>query len=387
MSRWADYIARLSSAEVVFDLLPSGHDKSDVAEVERLLFMTLASGWLTTFADRDRPDFVPAVNTHLNLVGTNPDFIYGTASIDGDGQYLLTGERGDGLFLQMDIAAGGFAVMDRPGPSLATIDFDDLALDAQGRFSLLLSQEKPGSWDGNWVHLDTAARSLSMRQASYDWGGGREARFAIERLDVAHVPRQWSHEEIGLRLATLADYPARLAGMALQFIEGQRRKGLWNSFEHDDWAGRGGVEGQHYYQGLFRLEPGMALLLETELPDRVRYWNVQLNDMRWNAIDWVNHQSSLNGGQAVIDDDGKFRAVIALKDPGVANWLDPAGNDEGSIMLRWTEANSGPAPSLAAIPIHEIAKRISASTARVSSAERQEQLRTRRLSAQMRRRW
>ena len=175
--------------------------------------------------------------------------------------------------------------------------------------------------------------------------------------------------------------------MSLGFIASQKQKGLWNAFEHDDWAGRGGVGGQHYYQGLFRLERGSVLLLETVLPETVRYWNVQLNDMRWNTVDWMNRQSSLNGGQASIDADGRFRAVIALDDPGIANWLDPGGREEGSIMLRWSGASSGPQPSLTVVPLGELAASLPPETKRVSPTERQEALRARRRAVQMRRRW
>ena len=45
----------------------------------------------------------------------------------------------------------------------------------------------------------------------------------------------------------------------------------------------------------------------------------------WETIDYGRHQSSLNGHQATVDDDGVVRAVIAHDDPGVANWLDTAG--------------------------------------------------------------
>ena len=386
MSRWADYLATLGAAPEVLRLLPDA-DAQSIAEGERLLFMALASGWFTAFADPDRPDFVPAVNTHCNLVGTNPDFIYGTASIDGSGEYLLTGERGESLFLMLDIAAGGLGVMEQLGPSLGTIDLDTLTLDHEGRFALLLAAERPAGWQGDWHRLDPAAQSLSLRQASYDWGRYREARIAIERIDIPHAGRRWSEGDIVERLAALAAYPERIAGMALSFIAGQREKSLWNAFEHDDWAGRGGVEGQHYYQGLFRLEPGKVLLLETDLPQSVRYWNVQLNDVMWNAVDWMNHQSSINGGQAAIDSDGRFRAVIALDDPDVANWLDPGGNDEGAIMLRWTGANSGPEPTLTLLARSELAGRLPADTRRMAPAEREEQLRARRRAVQMRRRW
>jgi hypothetical protein len=387
MIGWDQRITSFGATSELLSLLADPVDPQAVAEAERLFWMALASGWFTAFADPDFPDFVPAVSTHLHCVGTNPDFIYGTATIDGTGSYVLSGERGEGLFLLMDIAAGGFGVMDSPGPSLGLLDFDTLKLDGQGRFSLLLSAERPADWAGDWHRLDPSARSLSLRQASYDWGLGREARIAIERNDEAHSPRRRSAADIAERLTALAAYPKRLSGMALGFIASQRAKGLWNRLEHDDWAGQGGVQGQHYYQGLFRLEPGKALLLETELPDRVRYWNVQLSDMLWNSVDWMNRQSSLNGGQARIDGDGKFRAVIALDDPGVPNWLDPGGNSEGAIMLRWTEASSGPQPRLLLVDLADLQTLLPQATPSISPEIRQEQLRARRRGVQMRRRW
>lgn len=384
---WTDNIAAFGATDELLALLERQDDPQLAAEAQRLFFMALASGWFTAFADPDFPDFVPAVNTHLNAVGTNPDFVYGTASIDGAGSYLISGQRGEGLFLLLDIVAGGLGVMEALGPSLGTLDFDTLQIDQNGRFSLLLSAEPPADWAGDWRRLDPAARSLTIRQASYDWGVGSEARVAIERIDKPHAPRRRSPEEIAERLEALAAYPRRLAGMALGFIKAQRDKGLWNALEHDDWAGRGGVQGQHYYQGLFRLEPGQVLLLETELPQTVRYWNVQLSDMLWNSIDWMNRQSSLNGGQARIDGDGRFRAVIAPDDPGVPNWLDTGGNHEGAIMLRWTEASSGPAPTLTVLGADELRDRLPADTPQVTPGEREQQLLARRRAVQWRRRW
>jgi hypothetical protein len=387
VSHWADRVASFGDTSTLLSLLANPEDPQLTAEAERLFFLSLASGWFSAFADPDLPDFVPAVNTHLNCVGTNPDFIYGAASIDGSGSYLITGERGDVLFLLLDIVAGGLGVMESLGPSLGTLDFDTLALDEGGRFSLLLSTQRPADWAGDWHRLDPSARSLTLRQASYNWGAGREARIAIERTDKAHQPRHWSADDIDERLTALSAYPKRLSGMALGFIKAQRDKGLWNALEHDDWAGRGGVQGQHYYQGLFRLEPGQALLLETELPETVRYWNIQLSDMMWNSVDWMNRQSSLNGGQARIDADGKFRAVIALDDPGIPNWLDPGGNNEGAIMLRWTEASSGPAPTLRLVNLADLHAQLPDDTPIISVQKREEQLRARRRSVQLRRRW
>jgi hypothetical protein len=175
--------------------------------------------------------------------------------------------------------------------------------------------------------------------------------------------------------------------MWIKHVARQRQAGLVNRFEADDWAGRGGVAGQYYYQGLFRLEPGTVLILETGLPRECLYWNVQLSDPLWNTIDWINRQGSLNGGQARLDEDGRFRAVISLTDPGVPNWLDPGGYRDGAVMMRWTRASDGPVPSLRAVAERELRQHLPQSTPVVTPGMRDVALRERRRSAQLRRRW
>jgi hypothetical protein len=385
--RWQDHADAVARLGELTALLEDPTDERLVAAAHRLIFLSLSSGYMSAFADPDRPDFVPMVNTIHNASSANPDFVYYQASVDGTGQYRITGTRGDALFLLFDIAAGGLGVMDTLGPSLGTIDIDSLTLAPDGRFDLLLSAEQPGDWQGDWRRLEPAARTIVVRQARYDWGAGVDARLSIERLDVPLAKPPLTPEETRVRLGRLASYPERYAGMWLKFIAGQRAKGLINKFEHDDWAGRGGVTGQHYYQGLFKLDADTALIFETKLPETVRYWNVQLADPLWNAIDWLNHQGSLNGGQARIDSDGKFRAVIALADPGVPNWLDPAGWSDGAIMLRWTEASSGPVPTLTSVPLTDLRARLPADTPVVTTVARDAALRARRRGVQLRRRW
>ena len=384
---WRDYLDKLGGADALLDLLQYPADPLLRQEACRLFFLSLSAGYLSTFADPNLPDFVPAVNTILNASSANPDFVYYQASVDGAGRYRISGTRGDALFVLLDIAAGGLGVMDELGPSLGTIDFDTLSFGAGGEFDLLLSGERPADWQGDWRKLDARARTLVLRQAAYDWGEGRDGRFAIERVDVPLAPRRADAADIARRLERLAAHPLRYAGLWLRHMAAQREKGLFNQFEHDDWAGRGGVTGQHYFQGLFRLELGHVLLLETGLPEKVRYWNIQLADPLWNAIDWLNRQGSLNGGQIGLDSDGRARAVIALEDPGVPNWLDPGGWSEGAVMLRWTEASSAPMPSLRSVPVHELRSSLPPETPLVTPEERQVSLRARRRGVQLRRRW
>ncbi len=387
LPEWPDYLATLAQADQILALLDDPADPAARQDAYRLLFLTLGAGYLSAFADPLAPDFVPLVNNHFNSVGVNPDFIYAYSRIDGAGRYRLSGYRGDGIFLLFDFAAGGLGVMDDLGPSVGMLDADTLSIGPDGSFDVLLSSERPADHDGDWFALDPRAATINVRQASYDWGAGADARLAIERLDRPAVIPSPDAAAIADRLTRLAGYPQRYAGFALNYPKGQRARGLVNRLEHDDWAGRGGVSGQHYFQGLFRLEPGQALIVDTELPDRVRYWNVQINDMLWNTVDWFNHQSSLNAGQAAIDPDGRFRAVIAPEDPGVPNWLDTGGRLQGSLMLRWTEASSGPEPSLRLVPLAQLRDHLPATTPVVTPDERREALRLRRRGAQLRRRW
>ncbi|MDY0070347.1 MAG: DUF1214 domain-containing protein [Porticoccaceae bacterium] len=387
LPEWESYLATLSEARAVLADIEGSQDETRRQEVYLLLAKSFSGGMFSAMSDPDYPDFVPSVNTVLNTVGVNPDFIYGYTKINGEGTYRLSGYRGDGLFLIFDFVAGGLGVLDELGPSLGALDIDKFTIGPDGAFDILLSVEKPAGYQGDWYPLDPRTRTLNVRQASYHWGVDREARIAIERLDPPARPRVPDGAEIARRLDALMAYPRFYAGFVARHIHNLRSQGFVNRLQHDDWAGRGGVEGQHYYQGIFQIEPGHALILETELPERVRYWNVQLSDMLWNSVNWMNHQSSLNAAQARLDGDGKFRAVIASEDPGVANWLDTGGLLEGTLMLRWNEASSGPVPTLRSVPLARLREELPADTRYLSAEERRDSLRERRRAVQLRRRW
>lgn len=110
-------------------------------------------------------------------------------------------------------------------------------------------------------------------------------------------------------------------------------------------------------------------------------------DAIWNQAESVHRQTSLNGAQACIDRDGRFRAVLAHRDPGLANWLDTAGNREGMLIGRWYRCSSQPTPVLLKVKFEELARLLPADAPHVTAAERQARLRERRLGAQLRRKW
>ena len=121
--------------------------------------------------------------------------------------------------------------------------------------------------------------------------------------------------------------------------------------------------------GSFQLAPDEALVVEVEPPQGL-YWSYSIGNPWWETIDYARHQSSLNGHQAVVDDDGMLRVVIAHEDPGVANWLDTAGHSEGPVILRCVRTETAPVPTTRVVPFADVAAALPASTRRVTAEER-----------------
>jgi hypothetical protein len=138
---------------------------------------------------------------------------------------------------------------------------------------------------------------------------------------------------------------------------------------------------------VFDINADEALIYETEVPKQCRYWNIQLTDMLYNMLDSTNRQTTLNGYTALLDKDGKFRAVISAADPGVPNWLDNAGYKKGTMVGRWTECSSAPVPVITKVNVADVRKYLPADTPLVNAEQRNASIRMRRKGAQLRRRW
>ena len=104
----------------------------------------------------------------------------------------------------------------------------------------------------------------------------------------------------------------------------------------------GGLVGQYSAFGNFKLAPGETMLIEfgdTGAP----YMGIQLGNRWFVSMDYENHTSTLNMNQlGCREDESRCYALISLEDPGVANWLDPAGHDAGLIFMRWQGLDSPP---------------------------------------------
>jgi len=353
-------------------------------EAVQQLAMTVAQAYFVLFSQRsDAPQLVTFTNPIVNSA-TNPDFMYSYAALDARRTYRLSGTRGSSRFIHVVQNSGMIGLDEVPGPPLAMLDIDSLAIPAGGSFSVVLSAER-GDEHG-WWHLDPRTSSISIRQAACDWDGETDGRLAIECLDAEGPRPRLDAREIASRLGDVSRFADRYLASLDALLAILRARPV-NTLQINDWRQFGGLSNQFYYQGRFELAAGEALLIESEIPRQTRYWGIVTLDELFNSLDWVNNQSSLNDSQARLDSDGRFRAVLSLEDPRVPNWLDPVGRRRGLIQGRWFEASSGPLPTLTKVPLADLRDLLPADTPVVSDAQRRAMLQRRSRGAQYRRKW
>ena len=79
-----------------------------------------------------------------------------------------------------------------------------------------------------------------------------------------------------------------------------------------------GLAAIRYGVGRYNLEEDTAVVFECEVP-KVVFYQVGLLNFWFETLDHANHQRCLNSHQIRPDLDGRFRLVIAGRDPGVPN--------------------------------------------------------------------
>jgi hypothetical protein len=290
-----------------------------------------------------------------------PDALYLGCPVRPDAVYRVTGSRGTVRYVGLQVMAGA--------ASVANVVADDLALGPDGRIELTLAaEERPG----NWLPLPPGASSLIVRQFFYDWEREEPARLAVERVSGGPDPREpgpLDPAAVARTLAALGTFVDASVAFWADVHAALRSRGVNRFHEPSARTELGGAAENVTVWGAYELEEDEALVIELPPPPAL-YWSVALGDPWWESIDYANHQSSLNGHQAVIDDDGIFRAVVARRDPGVANWLDPAGHRQGPMIVRYVRASETPVPETRVVAWDRVAEALPPGTRRVSPGER-----------------
>jgi hypothetical protein len=381
-----DYLADLRSADQTIAETWCPDDPSYRADMYQQMMMNLSFAYFAYFqADPEHPDWAPLWNP-VYRDQPNPDDIYFYAPVRGDLTYRVSGNRGTCRLLIFSTQTGLSGLVDNPAENGHHVDFDDRALNIgpDGEFAILFSAEHPAGFSGNWGRMDPRADNMMVRCRMWDWTKERDPQLSIECLSPVPLKPRLTPEQIIDRIKEMAKFPGRANKFFLGWQNAVKQHVGFNVFEPARYPG---MSKQVYWPAVFRFNPDEALIIETEMPKTVHYWNIQLNDPYFNALEYVYRLSSINGSTAKIGSDGKLRAVISLEDPGVPNWLDPAGYTEGGIYGRWYDADTSPTPIINRVPLAKLRKYLPHDTATVTKEERATQLRERVRAAQRRRRW
>jgi hypothetical protein len=252
---------------------------------------------------------------------------------------------------------------------------DDFDLGPDGEFEIMLSATPQV---GNWIPLDEGATMLVIRHFFYDWEHEVPATISIDPLSGRALSIETTPGDPRTPLARQIIALGDFVEDNLKFFMDLAHPEAPNTFLPPfDGSAMGAAAENRPVIGSWKLAPDEALIIEVTPPEGV-YWSFSLGNTWWETIDYGNRQSSLNGHQAVLDDDGNVRVVVAHQDPGIANWLDTAGHSEGAIILRCVRTDSAPTPTTRVVPFDQLTRELPATTRRVSPGERADVIDSRR---------
>jgi hypothetical protein len=340
---WAEFCDALRKAGDVVLRDASPRDPLDVAEGYRYVarILRLALEQQLENSDPLVPRFQRGLNETIKLGCDNPDQQPLLAAIDGRHEYRIRGQRGTVAYLSFGTYLGGdYGRSGRSGCS-GSLDATTLAVDAQGRFEIVLSATPQ---PGNWLPMEADTNQLIVRQTRLR-PSERLAELSIERSGATQAPRPIDALELQTRLAAAARYVVGSVNVFTDWTEAFAAHP--NELRPLSEAVKLGAHGDpriHYLMGYWKLAPDEALRIEA-MPPACDYWNFQLNNYWLESLDYRYHQIAVNAASAVHEPDGSVRIVVAHADPGLPNWIETAGHRHGTMAVRWINAQEHPRPT------------------------------------------
>ncbi|VFM98119.1 MAG: Protein of unknown function (DUF1214) [Candidatus Kentron sp. G] len=324
---WSRVTARLVDAGHRIDALTEGRDPVERAEGYR--FLTRVMSAMIDFQMEQTPkwpSFVQVMSPTRKFYVDNPDTLYHRAALDPRLRYRVHGRRGDELYL-------GFCVYGA-NRILANLYDEQMVFDADGRFELILSAERPAG-AANWLPLGIGARTLVARQY-FTRCDRSPAVLNIALSDAGPPPPLPTQSEMAARLLGLGESVKRTLKTTEMASTAwlQRPNEVSIDSTADGLSSVFATPDNHYVGGWYRLA-GEEMLVITGRAPACRYWSVQLCSRWLESRDYSNRQVILNHEQVRLQADGTFRIIVAAHDPGRPNWLDTGGSREGGVIFRW----------------------------------------------------
>ena len=353
---WDEFCNTLKAAGAALQFPGAPRDPFSQAEGYRYLSRVTRAGLMAFIehADPNAPVLHRVVNEFVKMGADNPDNFYQTAALDGAYEYRITGRRNTIAYLSLGTQSGNYG-QGAGLPPTGHIEGDQIEMDEDGRFELVLSQHPQ---EGNWLPTTAETRTLVVRQTYLDRDTEVPADLHIERINCPEEERRPSpltprQLDEGLRSAgaLVAGAPLLFAKWARDF---QQHSNELPQFDPDRSLAAGGDPNIAYYHSHWAVAKDEALVIEVTPPE-CEYWNFQLNNYWMESLDYRHYRIHTNKHLAHPEDDGSIRLVVAHTDPGHPNWLQTAGHGFGTMCFRWVRAEEHPQPRTRLVKLEALA--------------------------------
>ncbi|WP_101760369.1 hypothetical protein [Oceanicoccus sp. KOV_DT_Chl] len=257
----------------------------------------------------------------------NPDSVYRVIPISGDHRYQIHGRVAKRRLLE-----NYFTLWDKDMRTVGLLSGKDLVVDADGFFTITVDADEAGSRP-NHIQTDHTAHEFYIRDVIADWQLDRPNELRVERVGAAEREPRSRQQDIQLA----SEYMQKWATNTTRW-NNQAMNRAPNDFSFTiDRDTDGALRNQVYIMGHFVLPShDHVIVLDIDMGG-AEYFIAPITNLWGTSNEIVERNGCLNQAQSIANADGSYQFVLALHDPGVANWLDPSDMTEGILTLRWAE--------------------------------------------------
>jgi hypothetical protein len=294
-------------------------------------------------SDPERPIFQRWLSPTKKLLGDNPDAIYYGAIVDPAGTFRIRGNVQGATYTSFSVETGAQEGHLSKGV-ISTLNDTEFDVAPDGSYEIIASAD---AQPRNWLRLEPGAGSITTRHY-WEWERSPAADptlqvpLSIEPLEAPEPAAAMDDAAIAAGIRRVINF---LRGVTIDFPDlPPEVMPAWVSREVNRFSGSEPGESNteigyaakdiDYRQTLFELDLDQALIMRGRFP-RCRFANVVIWNHRLQTPPYRQRKVSLNRRQVRCEPDGSFRIVMAHRDPGTPNWIDPGGMRSGMLFWRF----------------------------------------------------
>lgn len=364
ISIWQNFCQELENTGV--DVLNNALSDSELDQAEGLRYITrlLRNGleFKLEGAQPEWPQLFSYAHETIKMGADNPDIRYLNCFLSPKYDYKITGTRGSVNQLNLSTHAGGYGD-DNTLRLTGSLASENLVTNADGSIEIILSKTEQAQ---NWLPMQAASNMLIIRQIFLDRKKEQAANLTIERIsnhsnEAAHQ-LTLSEVESGLNNAC-----ATLKGTANLFTEWGR---TWLPHSNElPFADQqycqdlGGDPNIIYYHSHWALADDEALIIHLPKIPECENWNLQINNVWMESLDYRFHQIHFNKHTAQENNNSAVTMVLThqnpkTQNPNILNWLNTTGHNEGLMTFRWVGCKEVIHPQVEKCTVSELTNRI-----------------------------